>query len=150
MITYQVEAASDVIDEMIKYNTMQWEEIKFFPHLEEELDIDIQTIMLASDSGHYVVLTARDNEKLIGYLTVVASHMLHHKEALLATEDAMYVDPDYRKQGIAQELLSRMITICSEAGVKYFSMTVTPTLDYSKLLERNGFTKGEVTYTRKL
>lgn len=150
MITYQVESIVDILEEADPLAVAQWEELKYHPLKQEKLNIDYNALANLEHIGFFIAMTARDDGKLVGYLSVLASEMIHHQGVVMAAEDAMYVDDAYRKQGVAENLIKAIILKCKEGNITYFSMSTTPSLDYSPLLERNGFTRTEVTYTRKI
>lgn len=111
MITIQRERASDVVEEIVPLLVSHWKEVNKdldVPKLDPDFDIYLD----ADDNGMLVVMTARDDGKLIGYSVDNINYNTRYQMDM-ASNDIMYVAPDYRhtdtfKQlntGIEEELM---------------------------------------------
>src|SRR5215472_7476466 len=92
------------------------------------LDPDWESYLTAERLGALIVLTARVDQKLVGYL-VYSIRRNRHVDVKEAYCDVFYVLPDYRKSGIALRLLrfgedkmkkrgARMLYACSKIEPK--------------------------------
>ena len=61
------------------------------------LDIDHQQYHLADAIGMLRVFTVRDDERLVGYAVYCVSFSIRHQTSLQATQDSLYLAPEYRK-----------------------------------------------------
>ena len=118
--------------------------------MEEEFNPDLKGLLALESVGSLLTFTARHDGDIVGYLLLLCSEMINHAGVYHASENAMYVDPAYRKAGVATSLIKHAEAVCKEHGVKYLSFTVTPTLDYSGMLERDGYVPNEVVHTKRI
>ena len=82
------------------------------PPTEEELKDKRQTII---ESG-FPYLVAEKAGRVIGYSYV---SLYRERSAYSKTvENAIYIDPDFRGMGVATKLLSALLPICKEIGLK--------------------------------
>jgi GNAT superfamily N-acetyltransferase len=149
-VQYAIESLDATKDEIKPLAALQWEELKYAPLDEEEFNPDIEGLLTMEQIGSLLVITARDEGELVGYLILLCSEMINHKGSYMAAENAMYVDPAYRRAGIAQSIVKHAVAVCKNNGVKYLSFTVTPKLNYSPLLESLEFEQTEVVYTKRI
>lgn len=150
MITWQRESFTAVTEEVVALGTAQWDEIRYSPLLQEELAPDIIALHALEAAGSLLLVTAREDDHLAGYILLVSSAMLNHKDKLYAMEVSMYVDEDYRRKGVARGLMQYCEQVCREAGIHYLTFSVTPALDYSPLLKSEGYTTTEIMHTKRL
>jgi GNAT superfamily N-acetyltransferase len=75
-------------------------------------------------------------EKLVGHVTVYVTTSVHTGEQI-ATEDALYVMPEYRR-GIGARLIKRMLSDLKRDGVAELWATTRPGTRVGPLLERLG------------
>jgi GNAT superfamily N-acetyltransferase len=150
MLTLQVEYLRDIQGEVQAYGEKQWAEIRYPPLMQEELDPAVDTLLRIEEEGSLLLVTAREAGQMAGYIMVVSSPMLNHQEVNYAMELAMYVGKDYRRCGVARSLMQYCEEVCREAGVHYLTFSVTPTLDYTPLLEAEGYIKTEILHTKRL
>ena len=105
--------------EALSYGEHHWSKESFYNELSNNL-------------AHYYCATT-ENEKLIGY--VGCWHIF--EEAHITT---LSVHPDYRKQGVAQQLLFTVIDSCYKNKIKYITLEVRESnIPAISLYEKNGF-----------
>jgi L-2,4-diaminobutyric acid acetyltransferase len=78
-------------------------------------------LLLCSHFDKYT-LTAKSNSNLIGFVS--AYQHPKHIDTLFIWQIAVL--PEYRKLGIASEMLARLIELASSDGLSYIEATVTP------------------------
>lgn len=92
-----------------------------------------------SQSENDVLLVAELEGKIVGF-ALFASHLPTGK----VTWENLYVEPDFRKVGVAKALLERGLSLLNEKGFNYI-MLFANTNDKDKFLtflEKYGFKKG--------
>lgn len=129
--------------------TQHYEEVPFGSGaLPLELDFDSYRIL--EDSGNLLGLAAFDQSNLVGYIVAITTPMLHCKGKWLAVGDSFYVHPDYRKQGVFEELLRAAEERCKEAGVVALRLGVNENFKLpEKMLNGLGYGQVEVLYQRE-
>jgi GNAT superfamily N-acetyltransferase len=91
---------------------------------------------------------AFDGRKLVGHATVYVTTSVHTGE-MTATEDALYVLPEYRK-GIGADLVRRAMSDLRTAGVSELWCTAKPATRVGAMLERLGMRHVADTYLIRL
>jgi GNAT superfamily N-acetyltransferase len=91
---------------------------------------------------------AFDGKRLVGHATVYVTTSVHTGE-LTATEDALYVLPEYRK-GVGADLVRRALSDLRVAGVAELWCTTKPATRVGAMLERLGMKHVANTYLIRL
>ena len=101
-----------------------------------------------NSTGNVCVVTAHNDEgDIIGYtITVIARHL--HYPFMIGTNDILYMAPKYR--GHAFKLLRFTERELKRRGVKYFSLSIKPHVDFRPLVEKLGYNLFEYQYIRRL
>lgn len=144
---YQLETAQTILNEGSKLLFDHWEEIAHYQDITINIDEDLY--LEAEKSGNLKVFTARNDElKLVGYAIFFIRRNAHYKDSIQATQDVLYVDPEYRGKGGA------FIFWCEEKlrsfGVQVVYHHVKVKHDWGKLLEQNGYDLIEKVYGKRL
>ncbi len=128
-----------------------WEEVGF-KEGNLDLDLDIEIYHQAEQTGHARFYMVYQDDIAIGYASVLSSHMIQHKEQHQAVTDSYYVVPKYRGQGVFPKLVDYIEEDCRKCGISYFAIAFPPERSKatSKLLERKGYFKREITYSKYL
>lgn len=149
-IQYAIESLEATYEEIIPLAKKQWDELRFAPYEEEEFTPNLDGLFAMESVGSLLVITARSDDELVGYLILLCSELVNHAGVYQAAEHAMYVSKDHRRAGVAQAMVRHATVVCKTNGVTYLSFNVTPTLDYSPLLVAEGFGPTETVYTLKV
>lgn len=113
-------------------------------------DLDLDSYRILEDSGNLLGLAAFDQSNLVGYIVVMTTPMLHCKGNWLAVADSFYVHPDYRKQGVFEELLHAAEEQCKLAGVVALRLGVNQNFKLPEcMLNGLGYTQAEVIYQQE-
>ena len=114
----------------------------------ESLVPDWTTYRAINDAGQVCVVTAHnDDGDIVGYtITVVARHL--HYPFMIGTNDILYMMPEYR--GHAFKLLRFTERELKRRGVKYFSLSIKPHVDFREFVEKLGYNLFEYQYIRRL
>lgn len=149
MITYQPEMLEDVAEEICPLLEMHYQDLtahKEFIKLAPDWDRYYQMEFL----GRLAVFTARDDGKLIGYSIFFLDTLMHYKDTRVASNDVLYLHPNYRT-GLGAIALIRLIRF-SESEIKKIAgeekirvlWHIKKNHDFSPALHRMGYVDEEV------
>ena len=148
-VTYQQEFIASVRDEVWPLLRQDWEEIEHNKDL-LPLDPNWDLYELLESQGNFYIFTARDGSKLVGYFTVIVFPSMHSQKALLACNDVIYLDKDYRRGSVGTRLFKFTEKCLKEDGHKVLYITTTEKHPIDPLLERLGYTKIETIFEKVL
>lgn len=148
-VTYKQEPLASVIKDVIELARLDWEEIN---HDNEAYPFnpDWDLYEALEDRGALMIFTARDNDKLVGYFTVVKSPNPHSKGRFVVCNDVIYLHKDYRK-GLVGLNLFRFVEKClKEDGHTNLQVVFTKRYDISPLLTRMDYKMIETKFEKRL
>jgi len=149
MTKYQQEFLDTVKDEAISLIEDHFSEV--YPSKESfSLDMDWETYSKLEELGLVKIFTARDNDKLVGYLWVILSPNLHSKGTFTASDDGLFVSKEYRGKQVAQELIRFTEQCLKEDGLKVFYISGTHENPIEPLMNLMGYTAIETKYQKVL
>lgn len=93
MITWAFVPLHSIFDELKEVTPRHHAEIA---DDDEPLNIDWPSYDAASRAGNAFAVTARDGEKLVGYITFTISRNLRYMHLIEATSSGWYIEPEYR------------------------------------------------------
>lgn len=137
MITFQEETLKQIrgreLDDMLKLHV---EELSKFS---SKLDPDWNVYQKLEDNNLLHIVTARDNEKLVGYyVSIIATHH-HYKNSIIAENDIHYVLPEYRKGWLGYKFLKQVIQFLKKRKVDIILHTMKEDHSYLPITKRLGF-----------
>jgi GNAT superfamily N-acetyltransferase len=147
MINYQEEYLSDIRDEVLPLIEEHYSAVYHFAE-EVPLDIDWSVYFKLEDAGMLNVVTARDEGKLIGYYISFIAPNLHSMQSTRATNDAVYLDPAYRKTGLGVELISYAEDVYKRLGVDVMEFAMKNNLPFEGTATKVGMIKTEQVYAK--
>jgi GNAT superfamily N-acetyltransferase len=128
----------------------------FYKHWEEVAD-NKDKIKLNPDwsfyeqvylAGNLGVYTIRHLEKLVGYFVVIARSHPHYKDHIFASNDIVFIDPDYRKGLAGYFLIKYAEQDLKDKGVSVLMINVRVRKPFDAVLQRLGFSKVERQYSK--
>lgn len=147
-LTFQEEKASDLFTEAKPLLEAHWAEIATWQDIPLDPDWDVYT--LAETAGNVRTYTFRDHGELKGYAVFFVRPAVHYRGSVQATQDIIWVAPEYRKQLLG----ARFLLWCDERllanGVQVVFHHVKLTHDWGKSLDRLGYQALETIYGRRL
>jgi GNAT superfamily N-acetyltransferase len=149
MITYQQEPLCKFIPDVNYLVDLDWKEVGR-PEAGYHLEPDWDLYQILESSGSLKVFTARSDGKLIGYFTVVISPSLHSKGNFVVSNDAIFLDPNYRSGLVGVKLFQFVEKCIQEDGFNQLQITFTNKFDISNLLARLGYDKVETKFEKRL
>lgn len=114
-------------------------------------DADYERYIGLENLGVLHCMTARDGDKLVGYLFNMVVYHLHHKGVKTAAADLVYVLPEYRKNtGIGLALVKAAIQEMKSLGVEKIYMAAKKNTSFSSMLVRLGFRHIEDNFSMRI
>jgi GNAT superfamily N-acetyltransferase len=147
MITYQVEKITDdFIEEVTPLLEEHYKDIAMY---QDKIDLnpDWDTYKLIDGDG-FVAITARDDEKLIGYTAYFIKNNLHYKDHIFAVNDVIYLDKEYRGGTTAVDMLMYTEEVLEDLGVSVATMHMKTFAPFETLMQCLSFDKAEFLYTK--
>jgi len=145
-VTYQIENFYTLKEQVHELFVKHWEEVALYKD-KMKLNPDWGFYTTLYEQGNLGLFTARKGTKLIGYFVVVARQHPHYKDHLVAANDIIFIDPEYRKGMTGYKLIKFAMDNLKELGVSVISVNVKVHRPFDKLLERLGFENTERLYT---
>ena len=96
------------------------------------------------------IFTAREDGLLVGYFVVIVTPNIHYKDHLFASNDIIYLHPDYRKGMTGVKLIKFAEKCLSEDGVSVMTINTKIHKPFDLILERLGFKCIERVYSKYL
>ena len=93
--------------------------------------------------GVFVLFTARDDGKLIGYSAFFVQTHIHYADMLVASNDVLFLHPGYRKGGTGIKLIMFSERQLKEQGVNKITWHVKFSNDFRPILHRMGYADEE-------
>ena len=148
-IKYQQEFLVSVKDEVLPLIENHFSEV--YPARDTfKFDMDWDTYHSLEDLNLLRIFTARDGDRLVGYLWVVIAPNLCSKGHFIPSEDGLYVDPDYRGLSVAKKMIEFGEKCLKEDGYKLLCITGTQEKPIDKFVERMGYKKIETRFKKVL
>lgn len=138
----------NIKDEMLEMLEQHFIEVSPFHGL-EKFDPEIKYYDELEASGVLKLFTVYVDEKLVGY-NAYSVFRHPHVNAQFASQDVVYIKPEFRKHGLGSKLLEFSDIMLKQYGVKYVINTVNSAHDYSHLFERQGYKKLDLNFIKGL
>jgi GNAT superfamily N-acetyltransferase len=148
MITFAREVAQQVLDDglalFIRHNDEQIHDP------DSPLDIDRDRYLLADNMGILRAFACRDNGVLVGYACFCLNFSLRHKTRYEATEDSLYLAPEYRGSTIGVRFLKFIEAELVRDGVDLIRQHTHPGTALDRILPKMGYTHTHNEYEKKV
>ncbi len=147
MMHIKQEPLSTAWEDILLLLPAHWDEVvgdKLHGHLNPDLTVYSQI----EDADRLVLVTVRDNDILIGYVSFFISSHPHSKDTVVALNDAMYLKPKYRGRKIATDMIHHAESCLFYRGVNQMLLSVGHNTPAESFAEVSGFKPYEVTYSK--
>ena len=131
------ELTADLVIELLPMLKKHWVEIAHYPDIQFNPNWD--AYFQLQKNNLLVVMTARDDNKLIGYIAYFVMPNLHYKDSLQANQDVVFVDPLYRRGTLGYKLIRQSEILLKDMGVQVVTQHLKFEHDFSPLLKRLGY-----------
>lgn len=166
MISYQREEGLRLLSTVAELKTMMAEKsvdderrqnmfLEHWKEVADEKDLmvfdpDYARYRQLIEANRLVVVTARLDNNLIGYVFYMLAPHLHYKTRLMALEDIHYVTPEHRHQGAGKEMLTKGEEVLKAMGVCYVFLRTKVKHDHGELFAQIGYTQVETVWGKRL
>ena len=137
MITVKLETPEQFKNDAIPLFQADWDETNIHAN-KTTLKINYEKYELLYKAGKLLIVAARDDEKLVGYLLFGITGSMHHSE-LVASSIGLYVIKEYRGCGVAKNLIESSINIIKKTKIKKICINTAPINDIGPMLKPHGF-----------
>lgn len=124
-----------------------WREIAL-DHTAAPLDPDWFEYARLDSLGQLHLLAVRNDGVLIGYYIGIVRPHLHYKSTLMAFNDVIYIKPEYRQGMVGVRLFKEIEKSLTVRGVKKMFMNTKDHHNFGPILERLGYKKADIIYTK--
>lgn len=148
MIAFARETLFDVVEEVDGLLRLHYEELTLN---KDRIALDPMwgEYRALEAMGRFVLFTARDDGKLVGYSAFFVARHLHYAGLTLATNDVLYLHPDYRagRTGV------KLIRFCerelaAQLGEFKLIWHAKYSNHFARILEKMGYAREEVMMAR--
>lgn len=136
--TFAVERMRDILDELKVLHSAHWEEKEEAPH-RPPFKPDYETFIYYEATGRCLVCTVRDKtNRLVGNFSLYIERSMH-TQALISTEDTLYLIPEARKGRVAARLIDYGERALEELGVTEINVTVKIDNKHGRFFQMLGY-----------
>jgi len=146
-VIFSLEKIEDIWDELLVNYEAHWHETEEYRH-GQELNMDKTRYLQYENMGLYFMYTARDEGKLVGNFGMYVMPSMHTQK-LVATEDTLFMIPEYRKGGNAMRFSKFVEDEMIEKGVCEIVLTAKLTNRSWKFMERMGYERVAYVYSKQ-
>ena len=145
-MTFQEEMVGNCLEELKVLHWMHWQETEGYRH-GLKFNPDYERLIAFNSTGYFRLYTIRDGIAMIGDIGMYISQSMH-TQTRIATEDTLFIHPDYRKGFIASRFV-RYVEDCLVADdVREINITVKRTNRANVLMQRLGYAHVADHYTK--
>lgn len=145
--SFQIETVEAVEEEIKELIAAHWEEIALNKDV-IKLNPDWDAYRKLEAEGYMAIYTCREDGVLIGYFVVMATNNLHYKDHIFATNDIIYLKPEYRHQKVGMQLIQFAEDDLRKRGVSVLCINTKVHQPFDKLMEHMGFNLIERVYAK--
>lgn len=146
MMIYTVEKFEDNVEELKELSILHYDEVA--PYDDIELKVNWNKLINVEKNGALRFYTVRVSGQLIGYGIYFVGYSIEYSLSLQASMSNIFIHPDFRGQGL--DFISWCDEQLKEEGVQVVYHHVKVKKDYGKMLERLGYEKMNIDYSRRL
>jgi GNAT superfamily N-acetyltransferase len=148
--TISFEDLLSVFDSMPKEHL---EEVPF-GNFQLELNLVEEVYTYSEQVGYGRYYAAFVGDDFAGYVTLMASEMLHHRGVMQAVVDVFYVAPAYRSGGVFTKLITYVEQDLKLAGIRFLTVGVNPNMPHKEkvvaYLSAQGYITTEISMTKEV
>lgn len=139
MITLQRETLFDIVHEVDDLLKLHYDEVAL--HRDTiKLDPMWEDYASLERMGRFVVFTARDDGRLVGYSAFFVNKHMHYSGTTLAINDVIFLHPDQRKSTTGYRLIKFSHEQLKERGdIQKITFHVKFSKDWSNVLHKLGY-----------
>ena len=140
---------SECCEELMPMFKKQWETSGDF--IIKDLKLDIGQYLYLENIGLHKGIVAMDGDKIVGYISLLLSHHLHHRGVKLATTCCFYVDESYRKDNVGAKLIKFAEQHLKEKhGIEYLQLITNKNAPMKNYMTRLGYELSDYLFIKEL
>ena len=147
MVKYQQEFLTSVVDDIKPLIKSHWDEIALNQD-RIKLNPDWEAYQNFEDQDRLRIFTARDEGELVGYFVVIIGVNIHYKDHLFASNDIIYLSPNYRKGFTGIRLIKFAEKCLRQDGISVLTINTKVHQPFDKLMDFLKFNKVERVYSK--
>lgn len=148
LLTFGAEPIGVILDEVVELGRMHAAEVD--QELFADFNLDREGYCRLEEAGGLRSFTVRDGPRLVGYATYFVHPNFKRKGELQATQDTLFLHPDYRRGRTGQKFIQHIqyhLDHVDEIASTFHA--VPKSRDYGAVLRRLGFRELETVYVRR-
>ncbi|MDE2233609.1 MAG: GNAT family N-acetyltransferase [Patescibacteria group bacterium] len=114
------------------------------------LNPDIEKYKALEDAGKLFTLALYDEERIVGYSVFILTTALHYSDLNIASNDILYVHPDYRKSKWGLELINMSERFAKDKGMKMITWHGKENTIFTALMPKLGYKIQDITFSKVL
>lgn len=138
MIEYNVESTAECLEEIKPLLENNHEELSFNKDI-IELSPDYDKYISLENLGMAHLITVRDDKVLVGYAVTLCVDNFQYKDHKFAVNNVMYLNKDYRSQGVGTGLIRYMENFYKNLGASVLEIHSNSKNPFDKLCEHLGY-----------
>ncbi len=155
MITFQVEDWDNLYEDIIVLISSHWKEVGAFNSVTTPLEPDWGMYKQLYQDGALQLITARDDQILIGYAIFILHILRHHRNLAFADSDIIFVSKEHRKGIVGYNLLKYSVEVLKgltyrDIKVGAIGLSIPIKRPFKALAARLDFKLTELKYIREV
>ena len=148
-IIYKEMSFSECYEELMPMLQKQWETSGDL--IIKELKVDVAQYLYLENIGLHKSIVAMDGDKIVGYISLLVSHHLHHRGVKIATTCCFYIDENYRKNKVGLNLIKFTENHMKEKyGMEYLQLITNKNAPMKDYMERLGYGLSDYLFIKEL
>lgn len=157
MVTIESESFNRALfDELVPLGQKCWDEntiakaetCAFYGERDFYIDPDFDTYQRLAVLGVLVIVTVRDEGRLVGFMAGFTHSSLHHKKILCAIADSIYLEPEFRSH--TPIVAARFETEMTSRGVQIISCPTHEGGPVHEFLKAMGYVGDDIVMEKRL
>jgi GNAT superfamily N-acetyltransferase len=104
----------------------------------------------AQEKGEFIAIIARDQGKVVGYMSIFLQPHQHYIATVMAVDDMHYLMPSYRGRGAGKQMIEFAEQAAVERGATVFSMRCKAAQDHGHIFKSLGYELSDLVYLKEL
>lgn len=148
-IIFKEESFFEILEEIKPFFQTHYEEVSTLKDEGIKLNPDYALYKELDVAGCLCMITAREENKIVGYTLSVKIPQLHYKNTILSYNDAIYVIPEKRHSTLGYRLIKKTEEIMITKGVDILTLHIKTNHDWSGLAKKMGYKEVEKIYHKR-
>jgi hypothetical protein len=147
MLSFQLEAWPEIVEELKPLFPRHWQEIGVDRDA-IPMDMDYEMYEKYNEIGYLKVVTAREGSKLVGYCMGLSTTHLHYKSTLFGLGDLYWLAPEYRSGSAGVRMFLKFEEVHKVLGARKLTSISKLHRDVSPMFLALGWKPQETTFTK--